>query len=54
MRLSHVGLFAAAAVSSALGVMSLAFAEATDQNASPVYGVTIPEGYRQWELIAPS
>ncbi len=54
MRPSHVGLFAAAAVSSALGVMSLAFAEATDQNASPVYGVTIPEGYRQWELIAPS
>ncbi len=22
--------------------------------ASPVYGVTIPEGYRQWELIAPA
>jgi len=23
-------------------------------NASPIYGVTIPAGYRQWELIAPS
>jgi hypothetical protein len=23
-------------------------------NASPIYGVTIPVGYRQWELIAPS
>jgi hypothetical protein len=23
-------------------------------NASPIYGVTIPEGYRQWELIAPA
>jgi hypothetical protein len=24
------------------------------QEASPIYGVTIPEGYRQWELIAPA
>jgi len=23
-------------------------------NASPIYGVTIPAGYRQWELVAPS
>lgn len=22
--------------------------------ASPIYGVTLPEGYRQWELIAPA
>jgi hypothetical protein len=22
--------------------------------ASPIYGVTLPDGYRQWELIAPS
>lgn len=27
---------------------------ATDDNASPIFGVTIPAGYRQWELIAPS
>jgi hypothetical protein len=26
----------------------------TDDNASPIYGVTIRPGYRQWELIAPS
>jgi hypothetical protein len=25
-----------------------------DDNASPIYGVTIPAGYRQWALIAPS
>jgi hypothetical protein len=25
-----------------------------DANASPIYGVTIPVGFRQWELIAPS
>jgi len=25
-----------------------------DDKASPIFGVTIPAGYRQWELIAPS
>jgi hypothetical protein len=25
-----------------------------DGGGSPVYGVTIPPGYRQWELVAPS
>ncbi|MHA6686836.1 cytochrome P460 family protein [Mesorhizobium sp. A556] len=30
-------------------------AEATvEERASPIFGVTIPEGYRQWELIAPA
>ncbi|WP_255468394.1 cytochrome P460 family protein [Reyranella sp. CPCC 100927] len=24
------------------------------QNRSPIYGVTIPDGYRQWQLIAPA
>ena len=28
-------------------------ASATD-NASPIYGVTIPRGYRQWAMVAPS
>ena len=35
----------------------LALAEAPAQNsaeASPIFGVTIPPGYRQWELIAPA
>jgi hypothetical protein len=27
---------------------------ATDGMSSPIFGVTIPAGYRQWELIAPS
>jgi Cytochrome P460 len=26
----------------------------TDARGSPIYGVTIPAGYRQWELVAPS
>jgi Cytochrome P460 len=25
-----------------------------DDDGSPIFGVKIPEGYRQWELIAPS
>ena len=25
-----------------------------DDDSSPIFGVTIPAGYRQWELIAPS
>jgi hypothetical protein len=25
-----------------------------DDHGSPIFGVTIPSGYRQWELIAPS
>jgi Cytochrome P460 len=29
-------------------------AAAGADDASPIYGVTIPQGYRQWELIAPS
>lgn len=29
-------------------------AEAGTERASPIYGVTIPDGYRQWELIAPA
>jgi hypothetical protein len=28
-------------------------AVASDES-SPIYGVTIPTGYRQWELVAPS
>ena len=26
----------------------------TDGKASPIFGVTVPDGYCQWELIAPS
>jgi Cytochrome P460 len=28
--------------------------DAAAEAASPIYGVTIPKGYRQWQLIAPS
>lgn len=37
-------------------LVSVALAEgpATAAAASPIFGVTIPEGYKQWELIAPA
>jgi hypothetical protein len=34
--------------------MSLASPASADEEASPIFGVKIPGGYRQWELIAPS
>jgi hypothetical protein len=30
------------------------WADTAPKPASPIYGVTIPDGYRQWELIAPA
>ncbi|HMN47129.1 MAG TPA: cytochrome P460 family protein [Povalibacter sp.] len=44
------------AIIAALIVVGVSFARA-DQSvaaASPIYGVTVPRGYRQWELIAPA
>ncbi|MCP3719299.1 MULTISPECIES: cytochrome P460 family protein [unclassified Paraburkholderia] len=29
-------------------------AQAPGQTVSPIYGVTIPPGYRKWEMIAPA
>lgn len=36
------------------GVANNALAETTTSAASPIYGVTIPDGYRKWEMIAPA
>src|SRR5258708_11286317 len=44
-----------AAAIAACVLASLPFAAGrADDEASPVFGVKIPAGYRQWELIAPS
>src|SRR3954452_998005 len=32
-------------------LVTIAFAQG---EASPIFGVTVPEGYKQWELIAPA
>ncbi|MCE0463269.1 MULTISPECIES: cytochrome P460 family protein [Pseudomonas] len=41
----------AAALATFAGV---ALGDSGDGNASPIYGVKLPEGYRQWALIAPA
>ena len=48
------GLFAVVMLSSVLCLTSSASEVPTAEDASPIFGVTIPEGYRQWELIAPA
>jgi len=52
MTLSHV-LFTSATALCVIASTAFAVAQ-TNDNASPIYGVTIPSGYRQWELVAPS
>jgi hypothetical protein len=54
MRSNLPALSATAMVSFALAVMLAAETDANTERASPIYGVTIPEGYRQWQLIAPA
>lgn len=53
MKPTHFAAFAAAALSCALAAAFVAHAT-TNKLASPLYGVIIPDGYRQWELIAPA
>lgn len=49
-------LAVAAAASTPLiyGVANSADSPADPAKSSPIYGVTLPEGYRSWELIAPA
>src|SRR5712671_2948389 len=51
-RISRVG-FAATTAACVIAALPFAAGQAED-DASPIFGVTIPAGYRQWELIAPS
>ena len=54
MRVIYLSLLAAVMASSAIAVTSLASDGPDPEGASPIYGVKIPKGYRQWELVAPS
>ncbi len=54
MKWSNVKLFAVATASLFLAAFPSARADEPGKNASPIYGVTVPDGYRQWEMIAPS
>ena len=53
MKLLQLVIFAAATTSCTLAVAFATHAIA-EKPASPIYGVTIPDGYRQWQLIAPA
>lgn len=54
MRSIRIPLFAAALASLVFAMALSARSDANAQQASPIFGVTIPEGYRQWQLVAPS
>lgn len=48
----RVGAAALLASGLLLGVSALAAAQRDDAPASPIYGVTLPDGYRDWKLIS--
>jgi hypothetical protein len=47
--------YAGAAVAMAVvGIVSVAKGDGDKKPASPIYGVTIPDAYRKWELVGPA
>ncbi|WP_339385806.1 cytochrome P460 family protein [Burkholderia sp. Ac-20379] len=52
--LGAVLLGGACVASAADAPAAVAGSAAAPANASPIYGVTIPPGYRKWEMIAPA
>jgi hypothetical protein len=53
MKRIYILAFAATTVACVVASMPFAPGRADDEG-SPIFGVTVPAGYRQWELIAPS
>jgi hypothetical protein len=54
MKRTNRGILVAAMVISVSAAMLLAAENANADGSSPIFGVTVPDGYRQWELVAPS
>lgn len=54
MKLIPLAVSAIMAASCALAMAFVVHANDADKPVSPIYGVTIPDGYRQWQLIAPA
>jgi hypothetical protein len=54
MRVAHLTLSAALTASLVFAAMLASRSSADTEQASPMFGVTIPKDYRQWELIAPA
>jgi hypothetical protein len=53
-RLLLLGALALALAAGSLGLAASADGDPKHVEASPIYGVTIPEGYRKWQFIAPA
>lgn len=53
MSFKRLAAFAAIA-SAALAVAGVALGDAGSGDASPIYGVKIPDGYRAWQLVGPA
>lgn len=54
MKLALLGVFAISSLALSAAVFSSAASGVPSENASPIYGVTIPDGYRDWRFIAPA
>jgi hypothetical protein len=54
MKLALLGVFAMSSLALSAAVFSSTASGAPPENASPIYGVTIPDGYRDWKFIAPA
>jgi hypothetical protein len=54
MKRIHLAVLGVAILSSLVAAATVAMEHADHRPASPIYGVTLPDGYRQWELIAPA
>ena len=50
----HIAIKVLAVTASCALLATTAPAQRTDESASPLFGVTIPAGYRQWQMVAPS
>ncbi|MGY5805565.1 cytochrome P460 family protein [Rhizobium sp. LEGMi12c] len=54
MKLAFLGAFAVSSLAVGIAASQSASSATPPENASPIYGVTIPEGYRDWKFIAPA
>lgn len=53
----RAAIISAAVVSGIVASIAASYSQAGEpaaENAAPIYGVTIPEGYRDWKFIAPA
>ncbi|PST21691.1 cytochrome P460 [Rhizobium sp. JAB6] len=54
MKLAFLGAFAVSSLAVGVAASRSAGSATPPENASPIYGVTMPEGYRDWKFIAPA